>query len=323
MANVLVYGSGAIGSLVGYLLSEIDELEDKAIENVGLFGRKGHTQKIKEMGLKINFFEERRAFRFKHCFSSLDELEKSDFSPDVVVVCVKTHSLPKVRQEVIESGMLGSKLKDSIFILLMNGMGNAETFNLPVRIFEGVTSNGVVFSEDGLIELKGKGLTIFEDRIPEEIKQFMKARFEEKGFEIEFAQDFRSQQWNKLFANAVINPITAITREKNGIMLSKHLEGTVERIIDECVAVSEKEGLNFDRSKIRKFVYSVASKTSTNTSSMLQDVLKGRRTEIDSINGYVIRLAKKHAISVPANETLYALVKSIEDKGAESSSVSP
>lgn len=317
MANVLVYGSGAIGSLVGYLLSEIDELEDKAIENVGLFGRKGHIGSIRKSGLRINFFNGQKTFNFKHCFSSLDELDRSDFSPDIVVLCVKTHSLPKVRLEIIESGMLGGKLKDSSFILLLNGMGNAETFNLPVKIFEGVTSNGVKFSEDGLIELKGKGKTVFEDRIPEEIKPFMKARFEEKGFDIEFARDFKIQQWNKLFANAVINPITAITREKNGIVLSKHLEGTVERIIDECIAVAEKEGLNLDKSEVLKFVYSVASKTSMNTSSMLQDVLKGRKTEIDSINGYVIRIAKKHAISVPVNETLYALVKSLEAKDTD------
>ena len=79
MANVLVYGSGAIGSLVGYLLSEIDKLEDKAIENVGLLGRIGHIQKVRERGLRINFFEGPRTFKFKHCFSSLDELDRSDF----------------------------------------------------------------------------------------------------------------------------------------------------------------------------------------------------------------------------------------------------
>lgn len=313
MADVLIYGSGAIGSLIGYLLSETDRNESKAIENVGLLGRKGHIQEIRRDGLKINFFEGQMTLKFEHCFSSLDEIKESDFCPDLVVVCVKTYSLPKVCKELIESGMVDGKLKDSIFILLMNGMGNAEIFNLPANVFEGVTSNGVKFSEDGLIELKGKGRTVLEDRIPEEIKQFMKAQFVEKGFEIEFTHDFKIHQWNKLFANAVINPITAITRKKNGVTLSKHLEETVERIVDECAVVAGKEGLSFDKSEILKFVYSVADKTSMNTSSMLQDVLKGNMTEIDSINGYVVRLAKKHAISVPANETLLSLVKSIED----------
>lgn len=318
MANVLVYGAGAIGSLVGYLLSEINDNGGNAIVNVALLGRKAHIQKIKERGLRINFFDGQKTFNFEHCFSNLDELGKSDFSPDIVVICVKTHSLPRVCLEINESGMLDGKLNGSIFILLMNGMGNRETFDFPfAEIFEGVTSSGVKFSEDALIELKGKAKTILEAKVGEEIKQFMKARFEEKGFEIEFARDFKSHQWNKLFANAVINPITAITREKNGFVLSKHLEDTVEMIVEECVSVARKEGLDLDKNEVLKFVYSIASKTSMNTSSMLQDVLKGRRTEIDSINGYVIRLAKKHAIPVPVNETLYALVKSIEDSGID------
>lgn len=311
MAKVLVYGAGAIGSFIGYLLSEIDENEGCTIENVALLGREGHIQKTKENGLRINFFEGQRTFGFKHCFSSLDELGISDFSPDIVMVCVKTHSLPGLCREINESGILDGKLKHSCFILLMNGMGNRERFDIPsAAVFEGVTSNGVKFSKDGLIELKGKAKTILEGGISEEMKQFMKTRFEEKGFEIEFAHDFKRHQWSKLFANAVINPITAITREKNGIVLSKHLEDTVERVVEECVAVARKDGLDIDKSEVLKFVYSVASKTSMNTSSMLQDVLKGRRTEIDSINGYVIRLAKKNAIPVPTNETLYALVKS-------------
>jgi 2-dehydropantoate 2-reductase len=314
MANVLVYGSGAIGSLVGYLLSEIDEHECSSIENVGLLGRAGHIQRVREHGLKISFFEGQRTLRFKHCLSSLAELDRSDFFPDIVVVCVKTHTLPEVYREIAESGMLDGRFKGSIFILLMNGMGNREMFDISsAEVFEGVTSNGVRFSEDGLIEIKGIAKTVFEDGMPDEAKQFLKDRFLEKGFEIEFSHDFKTQQWNKLIANAVINPITALTREKNGIVLSGHLEGTVKRIVGECVDVAVKEGLFLDEGDALKSVYSVAEKTSMNTSSMLQDVLKGRGTEIDSINGYVVRLAKRHGISAPVNETLHALVKSLEN----------
>jgi 2-dehydropantoate 2-reductase len=95
-------------------------------------------------------------------------------------------------------------------------------------------------------------------------------------------------------------------------VLSKRLEDTVEKIVEECVKVASKEGYDADRNKVLDIVYSVASKTSMNTSSMLQDVLKGKMTEIDSINGQVIRLAKKHKIPAPVNETLCELVKSVE-----------
>lgn len=317
MTDVLIYGAGAIGSFIGYLLSE--ERESSAqTENVALLGRKSHIQEIKESGLRINFLQEARFIRFKHCFSSLDELEGSNFVPEIVIVCVKTYSLSGVCEELKRSNVLGGKLENAEFILLMNGMGNREIFeelHLPKdRVHEAITSMGVRFARDGVIELKGRALTVFEDRIRAKTRSFLIERFGERGFEIEFAPDFKKHQWNKLFVNAVINPITALTGGTNGIVLSMHLGGTVEKIVEECVQVARSEGIEADSESVLEFVYSVAEKTSQNTSSMLQDVLKGRITEIDSINGHLIRLAKKQMADVPLNEALYALVKAIEGR---------
>jgi 2-dehydropantoate 2-reductase len=212
------------------------------------------------------------------------------------------------------SGALNGNLKNANFILLMNGMGNREVFKLSTHnVFEGITSIGVNFPENGSIELKGRGKTVLEEGIGPEIKHFMNDMFEEKGFEIEFAKDFKNQQWNKLFVNSVINPITALTGKHNCIVLSKYLEDTVEKIVEECVSVAAKEGRGADKDTVLDLVRSIASKTSMNTSSMLQDVQRGRMTEIESINGYVISLARKHGIKVPANEILYVLVKSAEN----------
>ncbi|OPX74518.1 MAG: 2-dehydropantoate 2-reductase [Methanosaeta sp. PtaB.Bin018] len=235
------------------------------------------------------------------------------FDPELVVVCVKSHSLPQVSREIKEHGLLNGKFSRATFILLMNGMGNKEMLNLPPeRVYEGVTSIGVKFSQDGMVELKGIAKTVFEDGIISDVKEFLKKRFGQNGYEIEFAPDFKKQQWNKLFVNSVINPITALTGKNNGIVLSCQLKDTVERIVEECVKVAGMEGVEAEKDDVLKFVSSVASKTALNTSSMLQDVQKGKATEIDSINGYVIRLARKHGVSVPANETLYALVKALE-----------
>ena len=312
MKNVMIYGAGAIGSFVGYLLSDV--AGDTLIENVALLGRRSHIQKILKAGLRIDLPEGHKCLRFRHCFSSPDELRRSNFFPDIVIVCVKTYSLQRVLDEIMASGALNGNLKNSDFMLLMNGMGNKEVFKLTFHnVFEGITSIGVNFPEDGSIELKGRGKTVFEDGIGPEIKHFMGEMFEEKGFEIEFAKDFKNHQWNKLFVNSVINPITALTRKHNGIVLSKYLEDTIENIVEECVSVAAKEGCVANKDIVLDLVHSIASKTSMNTSSMLQDVQRGRMTEIDSINGHVIRLARKHGIKVPANETLYALVKSMED----------
>jgi len=312
MKNVMTYGAGAIGSFVGYLLSEV--AGDTPIENVAMLGRKSHIQEIVRAGLNVDLPEGHKCLRFRHCFSSPGELCSSNFFPDTVIVCVKTYSLQRVLDEIMASGALNRNLMNADFILLMNGMGNKAVFKLPLHnVFEGITSIGVNFPEDGSIELKGRGKTVFEDGIGPEIKHFMKEMFQQKGFEIEFAKDFENHQWNKLFVNSVINPITALTRKHNGIVLSKYLEDVVEKVVEECVSVAAKEGCKADKGIVLDLVRSVASKTSMNTSSMLQDVLRGRMTEIDSINGHVIRLARKHGIEVPANETLYTLVKSMKD----------
>lgn len=314
MANILIYGAGAIGSLMGYLLSDPANSISGTVENVALLGRKSHIEKIRDLGLQISLIDRKERLQFRYCFADLAELGSSGFYPDVIIICVKTYSVPAVCEELKKSGMLQERLKDAVFILLMNGMGNQEAFDrlgLPgSQVLEGITIIGVKFSEDGMVELKGKGKTIIEANIDDDLRKFMAARFVEKGFEIEFAQDFKEQQYSKLFANAVINPLTALTRRENGVVLNSVLKSTVQAVVREAVAVASAEGIRREERSVLEMVYSVAEKTSANTSSMLQDMLKGRNTEIDSINGYIIRQARKNKIEVPVNEALYELVKS-------------
>jgi 2-dehydropantoate 2-reductase len=314
MADILIYGAGAIGSLMGYLLSYPADGSEGKIENVALLGRESHIKAISELGLQLSLLEKKELLQFKYCFSNLADLKVSDFSPEIVIVCVKTYSLSAVCDELKKSGLLQGLLKDAIFILLMNGMGNRESFcELGLsdsQVLEGITIMGVKFSEDGMVELKGKGKTIIEAKIDEYLGKFMEKRFQEKGFEIEFAPDFKEHQYSKLFANAVINPITALTRRENGVVLAPILKNTVQSVVREAVSVAASEGIRREEWSVLEMVNSVAEKTSANTSSMLQDMINGRNTEIDSINGYIIRQAKKHQIEVPVNEALYELVKS-------------
>ncbi|MFZ3092252.1 MAG: 2-dehydropantoate 2-reductase [Methanothrix sp.] len=312
--NILIYGAGAIGSLMGYLLSDPQSSNSSIVENVALLGRMGHMERIRSEGLEVEAPDGTTLVHFRHLFTDLDEFLRSDFHPDVVMICVKTYSLQRLCQELVKSGLLEDRLKNALFLLLMNGMGNRELFGTLVpgasgRTLEGITSNGVRFAQDGRIELKGKGTTVIEKSLPQELEQFMKSRFEDREFQIEFSADFKRQQWNKLFINSVINPIAALARQKNGVILSKVLGGTVERVVREGVAVAQELGMDFDPDAVLELVLSVAEKTGENSCSMLQDVLKNKTTEIDSINGYIVRQAEERSIAVPVNEALYGLIK--------------
>ena len=320
MTDILIYGAGAIGSFLGYLLSEMpgkNAIERKRIENVALLGREGHINAIKEQGLHVDLGEKREVLFFRHCFSSLDEFKASNYHPRLVIICVKTYSLPDLSRELKESGLLEERFKESQFILLMNGMGNREAFLKsgldPARLQEGITSLGVLLAGEGRVELKGRGKTVLQNGIGREDRQFLEKRFSEKGFEIEFSPDFQRHQFLKLLVNATINPITALTRQQNGVVLSPALKSTVQAVVAEAVAIAEAEGLAIPEKEALELVLSVAEKTAANTSSMLQDVLRGRKTEIEAINGYIFRRAEEHGIAAPVNETLYGMVKSISE----------
>lgn len=319
--DILIYGAGAIGSFMGYILGVAADGGDGIVENVALLGREDHIRAIRGHGLQIDsvdLADAREVISFRHCFSSLDELKASGFDPEIVIVCVKTRSLKALSLELERSGLMQDCLKGATFILLMNGMGNKEAFGcLGVadnRLFEGITSIGVRFAEDGRIELKGRGKSILDAQMDCNKKEFLRQRFSEMGLEIEFSYSFKEHQYGKLFVNAVINPITALTRQSNSIVLSPKLSSTVKAVISEAVSVATAEGIAVDEPEVTRLVSSVAERTAANTSSMLQDVLKGRPTEIEAINGYIIARAEEHGIKTPVNRALFELVRAATEQ---------
>ena len=123
--------------------------------------------------------------------------------------------------------------------------------------------------------------------------------------------------WKKLLINIGINAITAIARVKNGyIATSKYAREISEIAVKEAIEVANTMGIEFDK-HIFNEVIEVAKKTSRNISSMHQDILNKKITEIDSINGAIVNLGKELGIPTPVNLTLTNLIKLIEEKHKE------
>ena len=104
--------------------------------------------------------------------------------------------------------------------------------------------------------------------------------------------------------NCVINPITAIDNVNNGQLLNEKYTTLIEQLLKEVIAVAAYEGIRFDFNELKAKVLLVARKTAENCSSMRSDALHQRPTEIDFINGYIVKLAKNNNISVPKNEKM-------------------
>ncbi|TCP70439.1 ketopantoate reductase family protein [Baia soyae] len=129
------------------------------------------------------------------------------------------------------------------------------------------------------------------------------------------------RMWEKLAVNAVINPLTTILEVPNGELLHVELENMMEKITVETCQVAKLVGVELDHSRTIKKIKEVCRLTSQNVSSMLQDVQGGKRTEIESINGAIIRYAKEHNIPVYYHEMLCTLVKAKEEHNKRNTSI--
>ena len=133
------------------------------------------------------------------------------------------------------------------------------------------------------------------------------------GFKVDFTEGGESLLWGKLLINAAINPLTALLEIRNGQLLDH--PGTLELmegILDEALGLSEAVGIQIPFDEPIAVVKDVAQRTSENKSSMLQDILRGTPTEVDAINGAIVRIGKEANIPVPINKTVWQLVKTKE-----------
>jgi 2-dehydropantoate 2-reductase len=178
----------------------------------------------------------------------------------------------------------------------------------------GTTSHGATLLAPGRIRHAGTGATIIgmwagknldhADRIACVMTQ--------AGIETEVVQNVQSVIWNKLLINVGINAITALTGIKNGQILDLEItRNLLQAAVEEAMSVTRAQGIQVDEDTV-EHVFQVAKATGANRSSMGQDVDNKRLTEIDAINGAVVRIAEKLGLKVPVNLTLTALVKTLQ-----------
>jgi len=204
-----------------------------------------------------------------------------------------------------------------LVLTLQNGLGNADQIAQNVdsrRIVAGTTAYGATMLGPGKIRHAGIGLTTIgmwhyhdSHRAHDVANLFANA-----GIETQVVADVRRVIWDKLLINVGINAITALTRIKNGQLLdltqSIWLSGAA---VKEAMAVAVAQDLPIRQDAV-EHVLAVARATSGNRSSMGQDVDNQRLTEIDAINGAVVREAKRLGIEVPVNRTLTALIETLQ-----------
>lgn len=297
--KLLIFGAGAMGSLIGGLLARRHE--------VTLVGRGPHVEAIRREGLRIRGRTELHVR--PHAVEDVSEADP----PDVVIVTVKSYDTAEAARALRRFRTRGA------FLSLQNGLGNLDLLaEGSVRVLGGVTYHGVTFVGPGEVLHAGTGDTVlgpFRGATLEEAG-VIAAAFREVGLATQVTGDVRTVVWTKAVVNACFNPLTGLLRVRSGVIgRSPPLMECAETIVAEAVAVAAAEGVSLDASALLERVADVSAATAENRSSMLQDLEKGRRTEIDAINGAITRLGVRHGIACPVNRLLTLLVKAAEEGG--------
>jgi len=300
--KIAVVGPGALGLLIAGLL------KSRTTEEIWLIDKSPERAKrIREKGIRIE--------GMSSAAGAIDiSANPKEVGPcDLVFICVKSYSTDDACKDIKD--LISKK---TFILTLQNGIGNVQVLNNYFgsgRVIAGVTNHGATLMGPGHVRHAGRGDTVigmYNGKMTGPIK-YAANLLTKCGFDAKVSKEIDSVVWSKLLINIGINALSGITRLKNG-MLIKH-EGA--RAV---MRSSVREAIDVIRRKRIKLVYddpiqkveSVCKATAANISSMLQDVLNSKRTEIDYINGVITKEGKALGIPTPVNEALVNLIKTIE-----------
>ncbi len=306
-----IVGAGAMGGLFGVMLT-------RAGQDVWLIdNHKQRAEKINREGLIIEASKslESREPKQETIKIKVTTDPQEVGSCDLVILFVKAYDTEEATRNSLP--LTG---KNTVWLTLQNGLGNIERMDKILgkgRVVGGITYQGATVLEVGRIKHAGCGNTVIgeiDGRESERIRDISHI-FNQAGIETEISDNIEGVLWGKLLINAVINPLTAITRVRNGQLLeSPLLKETMKLIVEEAMRVPLKEGIRLPYERVFEKVEESCYASRDNISSMLQDILRKKRTEVDFINGAIVSEAEKIGISTPLNKALWNLVKFLEGR---------
>jgi 2-dehydropantoate 2-reductase len=203
---------------------------------------------------------------------------------------------------------------DGLAVSLQNGLGNRETlvrFLDDSRVGLGVTTLGATLLGPGRAGFGGEGLVSIETHPRLGALQNL---LNGAGFRVDIVPDASSARvlvWSKLVVNTALNPLTALLRVPNGVLLERAgARALMAGLANETAAVALALGVELPFADAAAAAEAVAQRTATNRSSMLQDVQRGARTEIDAICGAVVRAGEQAGVPTPLNRVMWQLLAS-------------
>jgi len=291
--RIVVLGAGAMGCVLGGLLSRVHD--------VTLVGRDDHVRTIDMEGLRIEGKEEMTCTP-----KAVTEVEES-VHPDIILLTAKAYDTGPSIPLIERIGGL-----ESMVVSMQNGLDNQFLLAEKIpRVVTGLTSWGATMIGPGRVRLAGRGDMVLGSLTGREGDLDLVADgFASAGIRTRLSDDITREVWMKAIVNACINPVTTLLRRENGCLLAPELTNLIEEVCREAVNVARAWEVDIEEEEAFAKVMEVVRETSTNRSSMLQDLERGRRTEIDDITGSITLRGDGRNVNVPVNRALWSLVRS-------------
>ncbi|MCL6563938.1 MAG: 2-dehydropantoate 2-reductase [Firmicutes bacterium] len=301
MPTVVVLGAGAIGGLFAGHLGAVAPVwvVDPWAE---------HVAAIQAAGLQL---ETREGTRQVPVQAATNGAAVAGTPVDLVVVAVKS----TVTREAV-AGLAPHLGGRPVWLSVQNGLGNeeviAELTGGPV--LQGVTLNAATVLAPGRVRQELRGPTWFgpHTAITVEEARWVEELFGQAGMEVYLEADPRGAVWTKLLFNAGINPITALTRLPSARLVElEETRALIAAVIREGMAVAEALGVTLKEDPI-EVALRPRPAGPAHFASMAQDIFRGRKTEVEALNGAIVRLGEAHGVPTPLNQAIFALISALE-----------
>jgi 2-dehydropantoate 2-reductase len=293
--NIIVLGAGAIGSVYGARLSRFHD--------VTLIGGAAHVEAIQRDGL-IMHGHVQGTLRLP-AFTAVPSIPPGT----LILLTTKVNNNVAAVRPIVEMLPAGVTI-----VCVQNGLYSESLVKDLVGdralVLRAITQVGGILVKPGVVDNTVAGYTLLEShpRSPA-----IAALLTEAGLDGRVIPDIKKEMWRKAVFNCVINPTTALLGSEVGAIVDPRLNSLKRQIIDECLAVARADGVGFDEDFVALIDRVFAG--ARTIASMRQDLMKGRKTEIDHMNGAVVELGDKYGIACPVNAAMTTMIRYLEGKG--------
>jgi 2-dehydropantoate 2-reductase len=307
--DIVVYGVGAIGSVIATFLQLNNQKKE---HNIALVGRESLMNQIAKQGLTYTPYNTTSEKDWIHTtgFQTYTSIAQVDHA-DLIFFTMKSHTLEKSLQDAKDL----IARDQPIVVLTMNGLGLKEivaNYISPSRIIETIANYPSKIDGNKVSNTGGNSVVIAEDK--EISHQILLPLMKNSLLNFSIDPKFRLWQWKKFLMNVGMNAVASISLLTIEEVLKREtLFKIQQQLIQETIVIAEKEGVVFDEDMVQFFL-KTAGKDPHHRTSTQQDVINHKTTEIDFFNGYIVKKGKEYHIPTPTNEAILNLMHIIEGK---------